>query len=88
MVYTHHYTSHINFSQLPVVRSEHVRILFDSTQSLESESSLSQLTVVRCAAESENFTHFSFINCLPLSDHYCNGRLRAGEEMDTFNLME
>ena len=31
---------------------------------------------------------FLFINCVPLSDHYCNGRLRAGEEMDTFNLME
>ena len=36
----------------------------------------------------KNVKDFSFINCLPLSDHYCNGRLRAGEEMDTFNLME
>ena len=33
-------TTHINLavSQLPVVRSEHVRTLFDSTQSQESES--------------------------------------------------
>ena len=40
-LYTHHHHPqqlYLAVSQLPVVRSEHVRTLFDSTQSQESES--------------------------------------------------